>query len=110
MGAWESVSLIWGRSPVWRVEIVCLIIGIVVSVAFIAWAATFVVMAIRTRRRTVREYPENVSEEIARLDSAVRERDIELTSLRADNERCRVVIKTVRAAVMVLPQIETMEE
>ena len=112
MNAWESASLIWERNPVWRVDIVWILIAIVVTAAALTWAVTFLVMATRSRRRAIREYPDNVATLVAEVEA---ERDVALTDnrwLAGENRQLRYIAKVVREAVITEPmrQMEARDE
>jgi hypothetical protein len=110
MNAWEQVSLLWHRSPVWRVEIVWILIGIVVTTAALTWLVTFVVMALRGRCRAVREYPDNVATLVATLDGDL---SVALTDnfyLKHENNDLRYIVKVIREAVINEPMRKMTEE
>ena len=87
MNAWQQLSVIWERNSVFRVEVVWLIIAVVVSTAAVVWALTFVVMKIRTRIRTIKEYPENVALEIAGVEAELAVSHTELKFIKADSRQ-----------------------
>lgn len=110
MTAWQSVSLIWDRSPVWRVEIVWIIIAIVASVSLVTWFVTALVGAVRLRNRTIRWYPDNVAVEIARLDARISELETDNEWLTGANRQLRRIVKVVREAVITEPMRQLSEE
>ena len=101
--AWQQVSVIWERNPIWRVEIVWLLIAIVVTAVALAWLATFVVMSIRLQGRTRREYPDNVAAEIAQLEAELAMAMAEMKHIKVADRQLRYIVKVVREAVITEP-------
>ena len=110
MNAWQQLSMIWERNPVFRVEVVWLIIAIVVSTAAVAWAVTFIVMSFRTKIRTRKEYPDNVVLEVVGLEAELAVALAANKFLKNDSRQLRYLVKVVREAVITEPTRMLTEE